>query len=318
MVHLVRGDEIEIKPVEWLRKPMIPFGDVTIVQGAGGDGKTTMMITIAAMLSKGKLPPSLEDGSLHDAPETKPTSTLFLTTENKGSSVVIPKFHNAGGNRTMLFFNNELEGHITLTREELVEAIEGSDARLVIIDPLQAFLPNGTNMGNMAKMRNIMTMLTNVAEEKNCAIVIIGHLNKNEHSRSIYRGSGSVDIASAVRSILLVEPDKKNETIKYVRNIKSNFDGAEHTRIRLEYDENYRLTFREVIEEERLTQIAHASSLLRGLLQNGALPVTEVRSICQREGISPKTAQRARQRIGAVQKYNGRTALWELPTESGV
>ncbi len=315
MVHLVRGDEIEIKPVEWLWKPMIPFGDVTIVQGAGGDGKTTMMLTIAAMLANGKLPPSLEDGFLNDVPATKPASTLFLTTENKSGSVVIPKFQNAGGNRSKLFFNNELEGHMTLTREELTEAIDCSNARLVIIDPLQAFLPNGTSMGNMAQMRNIMTMLTNVAEEKNCAIVIIGHLNKSEHSRSIYRGLGSVDIASAVRSILLVEADKKNEMIKYVRNIKSNFDGAEHSRIRLEYDDNYRLTFREVVEEGRLTQIAHASSLLRELLQNGALPVTEVRNICQKEGISSKTAQRARQRIGAVQKYNGRTALWELPAE---
>ena len=56
---------------------------------------------------------------------------------------------------------------MTLTREELTEAIDGSNARLVIIDPLQAFLPNGTSMGNVTQMRNIMTMLTNIAEEKN-------------------------------------------------------------------------------------------------------------------------------------------------------
>ena len=67
MVALLRGSEIEVKAVEWLWKPMIPFGDVTIVQGDGGDGKTTMMLTIAAKLSKGVLPPSLEDGLLVDA-----------------------------------------------------------------------------------------------------------------------------------------------------------------------------------------------------------------------------------------------------------
>ena len=78
MVHLVRGDEIKIKPVEWLWKPMIPFGDVTIVQEAGGDGKTTMMLTIAAMLANGKLPPSLEDGFLNDAPAIKPASTHLI------------------------------------------------------------------------------------------------------------------------------------------------------------------------------------------------------------------------------------------------
>ena len=59
-------------------------------------------------------------------------------------------------------------------------------------------------------MRNIISMVTNVAEEKNCAVVLIGHLNKNERWRAIHRGLGSVDIAAAVRSILLVEADKKD------------------------------------------------------------------------------------------------------------
>ena len=314
MVNLIWGNEVVVKPVDWLWKPMIPFGDVTIVQGDGGDGKTTMMLTIAAMLSNGECPPSLEDGFLVESPAIKPSSTLFLTTENKAGSVAVPKYEKAGGNKNMIAFSKEKEQHMTLTKEELTEAINQTGARLVIIDPLQAFLPKGVSMGNIAEMRNIMTMLTNIAEEKNCAIVIIGHLNKNERSRSIHRGLGSVDIAAAARSILLVEADKKNEMIRYVRNIKSNYDGAEHARIRLEMDEEYRLSFREVVSEERHTQISRATDLLKELLEEGSMAVSEVKKICMEEGISPKTAQRARQLIGAEQKYIGRTAVWELPT----
>ena len=313
MVSILRGNEIEKKPVEWLWKPMIPFGDVTIVQGDGGDGKTTMMLKIAAMLSRGEVPPALEDGYLIDQPHIQPISTFFLTSENKAGSVAVPKFENAGGDSSMLMFNNEAEGHMTLTREELTEAIDQTGARLVIIDPLQAFLPKGCNLGNIARMREVFTMLTNVAEAKNCAIVIIGHINKNEHSRAIHRGLGSVDIAAAARSVLLVEADKKNEMIRYVRNIKSNYDGAEHGKILLHFDENYRLTFREVVTEERRTQLAKATALLYDLLQNGAIPVSEANVLCSQEGISPKTAQRAKQQIGAIQKYIGRTAVWELP-----
>lgn len=149
MVALLRGSEIEVKAVEWLWKPTIPFGDVTIVQGDGGDGKTTMMLTIAAKLSKGILPPSLEDGLLGDAPTIAPASTIYLTTENKAGSVAVPKFEKAGGDKDFIFFNNELEKHMTLTKEELTEAIDITKARLIVIDPLQAFLPNGVSMGNM-------------------------------------------------------------------------------------------------------------------------------------------------------------------------
>ena len=97
MVHILRGNEIEVKPVEWLWKPMIPFGDVTIVQGDGGDGKTTMMLKIAAMLSRGEVPPSLEDGCLIEQSNIEPLSTFFLTSENKAGSVAVPKFENEGG-----------------------------------------------------------------------------------------------------------------------------------------------------------------------------------------------------------------------------
>lgn len=318
MVHILRGNEIEVKPVEWLWKPMIPFGDVTIVQGDGGDGKTTMMLKIAAMLSRGEVPPSLEDGYLIEQSNIEPLSTFFLTSENKAGSVAVPKFENEGGDSSMLMFNDETNGHMTLTKEELTEAIEQTGARLIIIDPLQAFLPNGVNLGNIAKMREIFTMLTNVAETNNCAIVIIGHLNKNEHSRAIHRGLGSVDIAAAARSILLVEADKRNEMIRYVRNIKCNYDGAEHAKILLHFDENHRLSFREAVSEERCTQIDKATVLLYELLQNGAVPVSEAKERCLLEGISPKTAQRAKQQIGAIQKYIGRTAVWELPADSVV
>lgn len=313
MVALLRGSEIEVKAVEWLWKPMIPFGDVTIVQGDGGDGKTTMMLTIAAKLSKGILPPSLEDDLLVDAPTIAPASTIYLTTENKAGSVAVPKFEKAGGDKDFIFFNNELEQHMTLTKEELTEAIDITKARLIVIDPLQAFLPNGVSMGNMVQMRNIISMVTNVAEEKNCAVVLIGHLNKNERGRAIHRGLGSVDIATAVRSILLVEADKKDETIRYVRNIKSNFDGAEHARVRLKLDEEHRLSFQEAARDKENTQVSHAAFMLLEMLQNGALPVAEINKIFQKEGISSKTAGRARQRIGAIPTHKGRNVMWELP-----
>ena len=52
------GHETQIADIDWLWEPMIPYGKVTIVEGDGGDGKTTPILTVAAMLSRGRTAPA--------------------------------------------------------------------------------------------------------------------------------------------------------------------------------------------------------------------------------------------------------------------
>ena len=49
-LELIRASEIDPKSVDWLWYPFIPYGKVTLVQGDPGDGKSTFLLTIAAML----------------------------------------------------------------------------------------------------------------------------------------------------------------------------------------------------------------------------------------------------------------------------
>ena len=236
------ADQTAVTTVKWLWKPFIPFGKVTLVEGNGGDGKTTMMLTIAAMLSQGVKPPALDNGSLYESESIEPLTTFFVTDEDSVGDMTLPRYIRAGGDRSRLAYSGELEHHMTLNEQELNEIIIETGARLLIIDPLQSFLPKGTNMGNMTQMRAIFSMLTKVAQTNDCAIVIIGHLNKNEGARDIHRGMGSVDISAAVRSILLVEADKKDRTKRYVRTIKSNYDESDYTPLQLVFDDNNRIT----------------------------------------------------------------------------
>ena len=94
-------------------------------------------------------------------------------------------------------------------------------------------------------------------------------MNKSEGSKDIHRGFGSADIAASVRSILLVEIDKKDKK-RYVRAIKSNFDESDNTPVELVFDKNRRLSFQEkesddIVEEHDFTQIEHASIILNTL-----------------------------------------------------
>ena len=309
------GHETQITDIDWLWKPLIPFGKVTIVEGDGGDGKTTLILTIAAMLSQGTPPPTLQDGRLHPADPVDPVTTFYLTNEDEIADSSLKRFLRAGGEMTRFAYSGELEYHVTLKEDELREIIEKTSARLVIIDPFQAFLPEGTNLGSITRMRSIFTMLANVAKSTGAAIVLVGHLNKNEGSKDIHRGFGSADISASVRSILMVEMDKHRN--RFVRAIKSNFDESDYSPIQLVFDDERRLSFQEVENEEDMapyeTKIDRAAAILEDLLSNGPMAVSAIHEIMEEEGIGKKTAQRARAKIRAIQFFDQGIAYWKLP-----
>ena len=315
MPIIKRGSETQLLDIEWCWKPYLPYGKVSQVVGSGGEGKTTMVLTVAALLSQGIAPPALERGHLLPSQPCEPVSTFYLTNEDEVADSSLKRFIRAGGDDGRFFYSGELQEHMTLKREHLLEVIEKSKCRLLIVDPIQAFLPDGVNMNNTAKMRPLMTMLANVAKETGVAIVLVGHLNKNESSKLINQVGGTADLAASVRSILLVEQSKKDRNMRWVKAIKSNFDESDYTPIRLVMDEDRRLSFEEMEEEEEEdatpSKTARAEEIIEAMLENGPVPVAEIKAACEAEGISGKTAQRARQNIGAVQDYENGVAVWK-------
>ena len=316
------GHDTPLGETNWLWKPLIPYESVTLIQGDGGDGKTTMILTIAAMVSRSVNPPTLFQGKLCPSESCPPVTTFYLTSEDEIADTTLRRFIRAGGDTTRFAYSAELQHHMTLREDELRSAIAQTGCRLLIIDPLQAFLPEGTHLGNITKMRTVFTMLANLAKTSGVAIVLVGHLNKNESSKDIHRGLGSIDIASAVRSVLMVEMDRKDHGFRTVRAIKNNFDESDYTPIRLLMDEERKLSFVELDDEEfestlspapASTKTEAAATLLRKILKDGPVPVARINQIMLTHKIGAKTAQRARHRIGAVQESADGVYVWRLP-----
>ena len=83
------------------------------------------------------------------------------------------------------------------------QAITVTGAKLFILDLLQAYLGADVDMHRANEIRPVLKRISAIAEKTGCAIVVVGHLNKNG-SKSQYRGLGSIDIQAASRSILTV------------------------------------------------------------------------------------------------------------------
>lgn len=212
-----------------------PLLEGTIIEGNGGGGKMTMILTIAAMLSQGIQPPTLVRGHLQPSTSCDPVTIFYLTNEDEVADSLLKRFVRAGGDPHRFTYSGELEYHMTINEQELLEVIVQTQARFIVSDPFQAFLPEDTNLGSITRMRGIFTLLGNVVKSTGAPIVLVGHLNKSEGSKDIHRGFGSADIAASVRSILMVEMDKKDRENRWVRSIKSNFDESDYTHLSVLY-----------------------------------------------------------------------------------
>jgi RecA-family ATPase len=121
---------------------------------------------------------------------------------------------------------NEIE--LTLSDERLEQAIRQTGAKVIVLDPIHAYLGGDVDMHRANEIRPIMKRLALLAERTDCAVILIGHMNKMGGAKSAYRGLGSIDIRAAVRSVLVVGRVKDEPTLRIVAHDKSNLAPREN------------------------------------------------------------------------------------------
>jgi len=77
-------------------------------------------------------------------------------------------------------------------------------------------------MSNACSMRRVLRRLSMWASAYNCAIVLIGHLNKKTGGKELYRGLGSIDVVATARSVLQIERDSIDDNIRIIKHVKSS------------------------------------------------------------------------------------------------
>ena len=214
-LRLIKMSDVEPTKVEWLWYPYIPYGKITIIQGDPGEGKTTLILNLAALLSKGEKLPESEEKS-------DPINIIYQTAEDGLSDTVKPRLIAAKADDERITVIDESKLELSLTDERLEQAIIETKAKLVILDPLQAYIGANVDMHRANEIRPVMKHLAEVAQRQQCAVVLIGHLNKAMGMKSSYRGLGSIDIPASARSVLLVGRIKDNPTVRVMAQIKSS------------------------------------------------------------------------------------------------
>lgn len=213
-VPMICMNDVEQTEVDWLWYPYIPFGKLTIVQGNPGEGKTFFAMQLAAACTNQKFLPDMEP--------FEPFNMIFQTAEDGLGDTVKPRLVSSGADLQRVLVIDDTENPLTLADDRIEKAIRENNARLMVIDPLQAFLGANVDMNRANEVRPVFRKLADIAQSTGCAIVMIGHLNKASGTQSTYRGLGSIDIAAVVRSILFVGKVKDDPTTRVIVHEKSS------------------------------------------------------------------------------------------------
>ena len=304
-VKIIRMSDVELTPVEWLWKPYLPFGKLSVLQGNPGEGKTYFAMHLAAACTNGKLLPNME--------RMEPFNVIYQTAEDGLGDTVKPRLIEAGADLDRVLVIDDSDVQLTLSDERIEKAIIENNARLVIIDPIQAYLGADVDMNRANEVRPIFMRLGQVAQRTGCAILLIGHLNKAAGMQSLQRGLGSIDIAAAVRSVMFIGKLKHDPTMRILTHEKSSlappgvslaFSLGDEGGFRWvgEYD----ITADEMlsgIEPQRETKTQQAKDLICALLAGGKQVFSEdIDKAALERGIPGRTVRDAKRELGDALK----------------
>lgn len=313
-LQMIKMSEVQSQEVSWLWYPFIPYGKLTIIQGDPGDGKTTLVLNIAAKLSKGE---SLDS----EMKLAEPLNIIYQSAEDGLADTVKPRLEMAGADCERISVIDEKIKSLSMIDERLEEAVIITKAKMLILDPIQAYLGGGMDMNRANEARDMTKKLAALAEKYQCAIVLVGHMNKAAGNKAAYRGMGSIDFFAVARSVLLVGRVEGEVNIRAVVQIKNNLAMFGHPKA-FELSENgfswlgdYEITADEVLGgiAPKANKTEQAKRLLRQLAEtNNAMQSNEIVNLADEQGISKRTLENAKRELCIRAKRINNSWYWEL------
>jgi len=332
------ASEVEPRRVSWIWPGRIPRGKLTVVGGDSGQGKTTVVVDLIARLSRG--------GRLPFSPtkrKRKPMKCLIMTAEDDLADTLVPRLMAARADLDNVEFitgRRSPDGEVLLSLPNDIERLKikvlDSDAKLLMIDPFNAFLDGKTDSYRDADIRRVLAPLSRLAEETGAAVLLIFHLKKSQGGKALHQIVGSVGIGAAARSVLLVatNPEDENERLFTVTKM-SNAPIRQSLVFRIEGTELYGAAKAKWLKSSTLTadqlmksyQSAEDSSLgmaegfLRNLLirEGGQMPAKEIMAEAKSTGIAQATLKRAKGSLDITSRKAGAEQggiwTWFLPEQ---
>jgi hypothetical protein len=217
--------DIRPQPIHWLIDEHVPLGKMTLLAGDGGDGKSSIMLSTAANVTRGRpcwgldyQPPPVSD-------------VLLIGCEDDYADTVVPRLLSAGADLHRIHKVDGVRtagGKVAPFSLAHYQAMDQSlkanpEIRLVVIDPAGAFIGRtGVDEHKDADLRSLLDPMAELAAARRVTIVLIKHFNKGGSPRAVHKVSGSVGYVNSVRAAYVVMRDPDDDGRKLLLPIKFN------------------------------------------------------------------------------------------------
>ena len=312
--RLIRVSDIKTEQVQWLWYPYIPYGKVIIIQGDPGEGKTSFVLAMIALLTNGEPLPEEDTAS-------PPINVIYQSAEDGLADTIKPRLEQSGADCSRVLVIDESDRELTLCDERLEQAVQETGARLIVLDPLQAYLGDGVDMHRANEVRPVFKRLCAMADRTGCAVILIGHMNKAQGLKSSYRGLGSIDFRAAARSVLLVGRLKGDPSVRVVAHDKSSL-APEGRSIAFSLDAENGFQWKGYCDTTVDEVLSGAGSVQTKTMQmeqelkellSKPVPVEEVFRRAKELGISERTVNIAKKNVGVQAVKHANRWYWQLP-----
>lgn len=318
----VCGADIETKPTEWLWKPYLPLGKVSILEGDPGNGKTFLALTLAAAVTKGL--------GLPNAGTFEPQNILFLSSEDDPADTLNPRIEAAGADMSRVHYLRDWSTVSLQDEGKLRGLMERIRPALVIIDPITGFLGSNVDLYRDNEVRPVMGSLASIAQDFRCAVLGIRHLRKSAGNNAGHQGLGSIAFTASARSVLLVgiDPEGDPRVDRVLVQHKSNLGmRGDSLKFRVQGDEGaarvvWNGTSSASAEDllqrrpEKEGVGKEAEEFLLGLLSDGPIEGKKVEEAAEDAFLNIRTVRRAAKKLDVVierTKTVPAATLWTLP-----
>jgi len=303
--------EIQLRPVDWLWQHRLASGTIAMLSGGPGVGKTFLALAIAAALSRGRAPLSEE--------RLEPCTVLYASTQNAASEVIRPRFEKLDGDLSRLVLLRGISSTAQSTSLRLrdtailEDALQRTQARLLIVDPLHGYFGPGVDSHHPGQNRATFDGLAGVADKHRCCILLIRPLSK--------RGpAGPVELSGALRTEFLAGSSPDAPSTSVLVQLKSNL-GPLAPALGYTIDNAGRFTWTGVSNltaEELLGRPTGAglpkrkfvAEWLRQHLRDGGRSQYSIEVAAQRDGVCVATLRRAKFDIGVTSTKDGIGGAW--------
>ena len=252
--------------------------------------------------------------------DLEPVNVIYQTAEDGLGDTIKPRLLSAGADCSRVMVIDDNDQALTMMDARLEEAIIKTKARLVVLDPIQGFLGAAVDMHRANEIRPLMKRVAVLAEKYHCAIILIGHMNKNSNGKSSYRGLGSIDFQAAARSVLIVGRIKDEPEIRVVCHVKSSLaPEGKSIAFRLDKDTGfewigeYDISADDLLSGDNRGQKIHeAKEFLKEILVSGSVAQTKVAEEAESRGIKKKTLWNAKKELEIESVKIGNQWFWML------